>query len=228
MEKIIIKEETVNYTNKKVLIDKNIKELTFGLAEIKGFQVQTKSMELERIKKEHYKTLNYEAAEPTIKSYEYLLGTRDQGKEGLSSENLWNYVKQKKQLPNINTITDSYNLLSLKTGIIMGIYDADKINGNLNIREATGKEHFIPLGTPNQEKIQSGEYILVDDNNKVITRWLTKQHEDVKITKQTKRAIVCVQGNKNISKERIQKTLQEVCEFVTKHCGGEYQLLYTP
>ncbi len=226
IEHIIKKEETIEFTNKKVMIDKKIKELTFGIAEIKGFQVQTKSMELERVKKEWLKTLDYEQVKSTINSYEYLLGTRDQGIEGLSSENLWQYVKTKKQLPNINTVTDSYNLISLKTGMIMGIYDADKITGNLAVREATGNEHFIPIGNKEKVPIQPREYILVDEDNKVITRWLTKQHHDVKIEKTSKRAIVCVQGNKHLTKEHVQKVLKEVCAFVTQHCGGEYQILY--
>jgi len=48
-----------------------------------------------------------------------------------SSEALWRRIKKGLPFPNINPYVDMINYLSLKHQISYGLYDADKINGNI-------------------------------------------------------------------------------------------------
>ena len=181
---------------------------------------------LEKLKKEAIEKHNDTKVQETINTYRYLLEKRDKGTEGLSSENLVNFVKESKMLPNINTVTDIYNMISYNTGLIMGVYNAKEIKGNILLKTASGKEDFVPIGTNKPVKIEPGEYVVGDEGNKVITRWLTKQHEAVKVDLYTKNAILCVQGNKDIPQEVVDKTLLEICELMKEYAGAEYKVLY--
>jgi methionyl-tRNA synthetase len=232
IKKVEIHEVVPEYTDKKVIVDKEISDLiknkkcSVALAEIKGIKVQRRAGELERLKKTALKDTDRKKVEKVIDSYRYLLDKRDKGKEGLSSENLVKFVDRAKMLPNVNTVTDIYNMISYKTGMIMGAYDVRAINGNLRLKVTDGKEKFVPIGSGRAAKVQKNEYVLADAEDNVITRWLTKEHEKVKIERDTQGCVVCVQGNKDIPQKDIEKTLKSICDLIVKFCGGEYKIIY--
>jgi methionyl-tRNA synthetase len=232
IKKVEIEEKEPEYSGKKVIVDAEIQEqidsgeISVAIAEVKGIKVQRRSGELERMKKSALKDFESEKVKQTIESYRYLLGKRDKGTEGLSSENLVKFVHGAKMLPNINTVADIYNMMSFKTGMIMGAYDIGMIDGNVRLKVTDGKEKFVPIGSGKPCKISPKEYALVDESDMVITRWLTKEHEKVKIERSSQGCIVCVQGNKDIPQTEIQKTLELVCNLIVKFCGGEYKILF--
>jgi DNA/RNA-binding domain of Phe-tRNA-synthetase-like protein len=94
------------------------------------------------------------------------------------------------------------------------------------LKVTDGTEKFVPIGSGRPAKIEKNEYVLADEDNSVITRWLTKEHEKVKIERDTQGCVVCVQGNKNLPQAEIEKTLKTVCDLIIKFCGGEYRILY--
>jgi len=232
IQKVEIEEVVPEYTDKKVIADPEIekqiesKKISIALAEVKGIKVQRRAGELERMKKAALKDFDREKVYKTVESYRYLLSKIDKGTEGLSSENLVKYVESAKMLPNINTVADIYNMISFKTGMIMGAYDIRAIEGNLRLKVTDGKEKFVPIGSGRPAKIHPGEQVLADESDSVITRWLTKEHEKVKIERDTQGCIVCVQGNKNIPQAEIEKVLKEICNLIIKFCGGEYRIIY--
>lgn len=231
IEKVEIEEE-IEFSGKSVKVDTELEkkiengDLSVALGEVTGITVQTRTGELERMKEDVVEKVGKKDVKKTIDSYRYMLDEIDKGKEGLSSENLHEFAEDSDQLPNINTVADTYNLVSYKTGMIMGAYDVKSINGDVHLKVADGDESFVPIGSKKSAGIKPGEYILVDDKDKVITRWLTKEHEKVKITDYTKGAVICVQGNKDIPQEKVDETLEEVCKLITKFCNGEYKKLY--
>ncbi len=225
--KLEYKDLEAEFSDKKVIVDNYIKnkienkEVSVAFGEFVGLNVQTRSGELERMKKEL--KLDEKKLNQVIDSYRYLVDEgRDKHDAPLSSENLLQLFK-KKQLPNINTLTDAYNLISLKTGIIMGVYDEKSITGDVKLKVADGSEYFVSIGDKEPTKIQKGEYLVCDSDNKVLTKWVTKQGDYVAVNKSTRRAIICVQGNKNISQKEIDKTLNEVAKSITEFCGGKFR-----
>jgi len=232
VQKVEVKEEVAEFSGKTVVPDPVIEEkinkgeLSIGLAELKGLNVQKRNRALERMKKAVRKEFDNAKVQEKLDSYRYMIGGVDKGTEGLSSENLINYVLSSGMLPNINTLTDVYNMVSFKTGLIMGAYDLGQISGNIRLKVTDGREKFTPIGSKRPVKIHKEEYALVDEKDYVITRWLTKEHEKVKVDLTTKGVIVCVQGNKDIPQGRVEKVLEEVCNLIVKFCGGEYHVIY--
>ncbi|MDP6704477.1 MAG: phenylalanine--tRNA ligase beta subunit-related protein, partial [archaeon] len=231
IEKVEIEEKEAEFSGKTVVVDKEIKktidskELSVALAEVTGINVKRRSRPLEREKKEVLGKVE-KGREKTMDSYRYLLEERDRGSEGLSSENLIDFVKESKMLPNINTVTDIYNMEAFKTGLIMGVYDAERILGNVRLKVTDGTEKFTPIGSSRPAKIEKNEYVLADEDDNVITRWLTKENERVKVSLYTRNVIVCVQGNKDLPQKDIEKTLEKVCKKIVEVAGGRYKILY--
>ena len=68
------------------------------------------------------------------------------------AEYLMKIIKKGKRLPNINSIVDSYNIVSAETLLSIGAHDLDKIKGDIVFRITEGNELFIPLDKNNLKK----------------------------------------------------------------------------
>ena len=102
-----------------------------------------------------------------------------------SIEALVTRTVKKGEIPNINSLVDLGNALSLKYNIPLGIHDIDKFRGNIEIREANGTEDFIPFDGEGVEHPDKGEIIYVSGNDVKTRRWTWRQGENSKITEDT-------------------------------------------
>jgi len=80
-----------------------------------------------------------------------------------SVEALLKSVLKGRKIPRISKIVDLYNYLSLKHLVPMGADDLDKIDGDIKLKFATGKEKFTPLGKNTADNPDKGEVIYKDD-----------------------------------------------------------------
>ena len=102
-----------------------------------------------------------------------------------SIEALVTRTVKKGEMPNINTLVDLGNALSLKYNIPLGIHDIDRFSGNMEIKKATGNEDFIPFGGETVEHPDKGEVIYVSGSDVKTRRWTWRQGENSKITEDT-------------------------------------------
>jgi DNA/RNA-binding domain of Phe-tRNA-synthetase-like protein len=142
-----------------------------------------------------------------------------------SPEGLRYVFLERDRFPHINTVVDIYNLISLKTGLALGAHNVDKIKGNITLKLTTGDEKFIPLGKIEPTLILPGEYGYVDDDNNVVCRLEVLQVETTKITTDSNNLFLIIEGNTNTSDEFVRSTAKEVCEMITKYCGGSFKFL---
>lgn len=133
-------------------------------------------------------------------------------------------VQSSQRLPNINTVVDSYNLVSAETGLAIGAHDLDRIVGSIRFAITNGSEKYTPLGASVAEKVNPGEYACMDDE-KILCRLDKKQCAETKITKSTTQFMVYVQGNRFVSSKALQAALEEVAKNVTTFCGGSYEVV---
>ncbi len=196
------------------------------IIEISGLKIKRKNQELEKLKDEVYQNLDLDKLENSKHTKEYIkLLEFDKTDSPPSTINLFNLFKKNKKLPDFNTVADAYNILSLKYGIVMGAYDRKTMVGNIRLKIADGSEHFVPIGKKLPEKVSSGEWVYVDDNNNVFTKLMTKQANFVAVDLNTTNIIMCIQGNNEIKKEDLLNVTKEVAELITKFNGGTYRLL---
>jgi len=71
---------------------------------------------------------------------------RNPGRYRVSSESLLRRVRRGDELYHINTVVDVNNLISVKSGLSVGSYNLDKINGAITFRKAEQGEGYAGIG----------------------------------------------------------------------------------
>jgi len=140
------------------------------------------------------------------------------------AEQLIALIKKNGRLPNINTVVDSYNLISADSFLSIGAHDTAHINGNISFKITDGTEKYIPLGETQPHPVSAGEYACMDAE-KILCRMDIKQCDDTKISKETKEFMVYVQGNQQVAFDSLREALMNVCELITEICGGTYEIV---
>ena len=73
-------------------------------------------------------------------------------------------------LPTINTLVDLGNLVSIRYGLPVAIFDLRAVRGLITVCFADGSEHYTPLGQSEVEHPEQGEVIFVDTGRAVLAR----------------------------------------------------------
>ena len=184
-------------------------------------KIVNKVAELEDEKSSVFKRILDSNAENPI-SHEYKRLHDKYGQPGIlgPAEFLVNLAKKNRRLPNINCVVDAYNLISALTFLSIGAHDLNNVKGNLKLTVCNGNEIYTPLGSGEKQKVNAGEYACTDDE-KVIC-WLDiKQCNETKITKDTKKYIIYIQGNSKTSKELLEEALNLVVNYQTRFCAAK-------
>ena len=219
-----------SFSTQKEVIDLGVKIITARITDIKNSDSNAdfetyKNAELENIKQQ-WEGKKY-------KDDPVLTGFRDlHTKVGRSNRDYvaspeglrWSFL-ERGRFPHINLLVDTYNLVSLKTGLALGAHDIDKVKGNITLRLTKGDEIFIPLGKTEAVSIFPGEYGYVDDGNNVVCRLEVLQVEPTKVGIESKDIFLIVEGNANTSSEYVKQVAEEVCRTITKYCDGSFNFL---
>jgi DNA/RNA-binding domain of Phe-tRNA-synthetase-like protein len=191
------------------------------MAVIRDANISNKNTKLEKIKKEVIAKIQA-SDNQILKGYKELYG-----KIGIKAtppaEQLIALIKKNGRLPNINTVVDCYNLVSAETFLSIGAHDTAHIRGDIIFRITNGSEKYTPLGEDKPVKVSAGEYACMDDE-KILCRMDIRQCDETKITKETKKFMIYVQGNKYTEIDYLKKTLERACELIKEICGGNYEI----
>jgi len=220
---IIYPKNTMQFTVKQSVKDWGINVV---MAIIKNANISNKSGPLEKLKKE----VTEKIEDVDISNNQVLKGYKElYEKVGIKghippAEFLIGLIKKNGRLPNINTVVDCYNLVSVETFLSVGAHDLAQVEGDVRFKLTDGSEKYIPLGSNEIEKVRLGEYACMDDK-KILCRMDIKQCNETKITKDTKEFLIYVQGNKNTKSDYLQNALIRACELIQEICGGTYEIL---
>ncbi|NQU98986.1 methionine--tRNA ligase [Candidatus Woesearchaeota archaeon] len=226
-EIILRKIEVVQSEEKPVHVDYSVKPevekrgVKVLCAVINGLSVKKKHEGLERLKKEVRNKLF--SRKDVLDEYRRI--DKESGldikKSPNSVINLINLVKDKGQLPQINTVVDVYNVVSVETGISMATHDVNKIKGDVSVR-LSKDEPFVSLGNIS-EKLKAGEVVYADDE-KVLGRF-SKQCQQT-VTDNRSRAVLLVAfGNKKLSDKEMRDSVKKACDLIIKFNNGSYKIL---
>ncbi|MBI5051157.1 class I tRNA ligase family protein, partial [Candidatus Micrarchaeota archaeon] len=185
-----------------------------AILEIKS--ISNKNSELETLKKQKFK----------LEDSGYVQLHRKVSAEEMSSIRwLHELASRAGQIPNINTLVDAYNIISLKYGISAGAHDISKIKGGVRIDICDGSEPFTEIGSKSKTHVRKGEYAAIDDE-KVICRLELKQCEETKVKKDSKKVLLYYEGHSGHTQDQVNTALKEACNLIIKLCGGSYKMLY--
>jgi len=138
-------------------------------------------------------------------------------------ENLMRRILEGKDVLRKNKLVDIYNYLLLKYLIPIGGDDLDEVIGDIRLAFADGKENFIPAGEAGRQKPDKGEVIYKDDVEVLCRKWNWKECYKTRITKNTKNAIIYVEGLLPITEVEVIKVLEELESLIRLYCGGDIE-----
>ncbi len=210
----------------KVGVEKGCQDLGIKAraALLYGLKVKKKKGSLEKLKKEQLKGMRINQK----RIGDYLGIYKKLGLKGTGHPipKMYKIIKNTGKLPTINTVVDSYNLVAVRESLSVGAHDLDRIEGNIRFKVTDGSEKYTPLGGSEPKKIRKGEYACTDSKGKrIICRLDIKQCEGTRITPSTRNVFLYVQGNRKTPDSLLKKALKEICENITKFCGGECMVL---
>lgn len=144
----------------------------------------------------------------------------DPTKTRSSGEALARRIQKGGEIPRINAIVDVYNCISALHTIPVGGQDAEKISGGVALRLAAGNETFIPLGSQSPVPVEAGEVIYSDSKKVLCSKWNYRDCEDAKISDETKKFVLFVDGAPGIGKEKVRAAAEELASKLSALVAG--------
>lgn len=140
-----------------------------------------------------------------------------------SIKSLLKRIKKGGGFPFINSVVALFNYISIKYLIPCGGDDVGKIEGNLHLGFAKGNEWFVALGSEEKENPQLGEVIYFDDKTlKVMCRrWNWRNGDFSKITENTKRMVINIDGIGAVPQSIIEEARDELAKLLIERCKAE-------
>jgi DNA/RNA-binding domain of Phe-tRNA-synthetase-like protein len=130
------------------------------------------------------------------------------------------------ELPSINALVDIGNVMSLRHLIPAGGHAIDLLNGDIELRFASGDEEFVAFGTETMEHPLPGEVIFVEGNTVLTRRWTWRQGHHTLTLPETTAIEFNVDGLPPVTRTDIEAACAEVIELIKRFCGGTSRIDY--
>jgi DNA/RNA-binding domain of Phe-tRNA-synthetase-like protein len=128
------------------------------------------------------------------------------------------------QLPLVNKVVAIMNYNSVKDVIPVGGDDVDRAGECLELRFALGNETFVPLGAPDTvESPFQGEviYVVPSSGQIMCRRWNWRNSHGTRITEETRRIVMNVDGLGEGTELRAAATRDRVAMMLQTYTGAE-------
>lgn len=135
-----------------------------------------------------------------------------------ASEALVRRVLAGKPLPEINCAVDAYNLASIRSGIPLAAFDADRLNGDLTMRFAVDGEEFLGIGMKNPVILKSNQVILADAED-IVAIYPYRDSDATKITSHTETIHLVACGVPGVESAQVMEAYDLAERFLEEYAG---------
>lgn len=136
-------------------------------------------------------------------------------------ESLARRVLKPDSLPDINTLVDIGNLVSIKHLLPAGAHPTDGLQNGLTLRLAKAGDTFNPPDGSPVEAPSAGEVVFADGASVLTRRWTWRQAANTQTLPETKSVFFNIDGLPPTSRATVQAATAEIAALVQQHCGGE-------
>jgi DNA/RNA-binding domain of Phe-tRNA-synthetase-like protein len=113
-----------------------------------------------------------------------------------AAEALLRRLTKQGSIPSINALVDIGNLVAIRYGLPVAMFDQRSVTGATTVRSAAGTESFTDLGSGERETPAQGEVIFIDDAGLVSARrWCWRQSAESASGPETTEVLVTVEGH---------------------------------
>jgi DNA/RNA-binding domain of Phe-tRNA-synthetase-like protein len=125
------------------------------------------------------------------------------------------------ELPSIGTLVDLANLVSIRHGLPVAVFDKRSIAGAISVRMANGDERWVDLGASTTERPEPGEVIFADESDVVVARrWCWRQSAESAAREETTEILVTVEGHHDAAAETVAAALDDLEALIRIHAGA--------
>jgi DNA/RNA-binding domain of Phe-tRNA-synthetase-like protein len=133
-----------------------------------------------------------------------------------AAEALLRRLTKQGSIPSINTLVDIGNLVSIRYGLPVAMFDLGSIDDGLTVRFATGDESFTDLGSGAIERPEPGEVIFIDESGHVAARrWCWRQSAESASSTSTTAVLVTVEGHHDDARHDVDAAIADIERLLT-------------
>lgn len=138
-----------------------------------------------------------------------------------AAEALLRRLTKKGDIPSVNTLVDIGNLVSIRYGLPVAVFDVGTLVGDtLSVQFASGEEQFWPLGVDEYEQPATGEVIFADAAHNVYARrWCWRQSRDSAAQAETTQVIVTIEAHHPDALRTIEAAVKDLEQLLTEHAA---------
>lgn len=208
-----------------------IPDAQFGLISVKGADNHGANAEIAAFLQESVKACEafYEGKkpknEPEIQPYREAfknIGVNP-NRYMCSAEALMTRIAKGQGMPEINSIVDLGNAVSLKYRIPIGAHDLDTMEGSFGVRLSEEGDTFKPFGAEEREPVEPGEVVYASGNKVRTRRWTWRQGDEGMITEETSHMLFIVDGF-DCNYDSVIAARDEMAELAQKYLGGTVKI----
>jgi DNA/RNA-binding domain of Phe-tRNA-synthetase-like protein len=121
-------------------------------------------------------------------------------------------------IPSINRLVDIGNLVSIRYGLPVAVFDLRALTGAITVRFATGDERFTDLGSGDAETPEPGEVIFIDDAGLVCARrWCWRQSAESASGPHTTEILVTAEGHHDRAADDVAAATADLVALLGAH-----------
>lgn len=138
-----------------------------------------------------------------------------------AAEALLRRLTKKGDIPSINALVDIGNLVSIRYGLPVAIFDASRIAAPITVHYADGSEMYMELGRDEIIHPLPGEVIFSDEKRMVVARrWCWRQSATSAAGENTSDAVITVEAHHDGGARDIECALADLLALLAEFAGG--------
>lgn len=140
-----------------------------------------------------------------------------------ASEALLRRLTKKGDIPSINLLVDIGNLVSIRYGLPVAVFERRALQGPVTVHFADGSERYSELGENEEDHPEPGEVVFSDETKLVIARrWCWRQSESSAAVAQTRECLVTVEAHHATGHQDIEAALHDLLVLLKEYAGGTF------
>jgi len=140
-----------------------------------------------------------------------------------AAEALLRRLTKKGDIPSINGLVDSGNLVSIGYGLPVAVCDTRALSGPITVHFADGTERFLPLGETEIEHPEVGEVVFSDPAGLCAARrWCWRQSDAIAARETTTDAIITIEALHEGGRADVEAAMADMIGLMERYTGGTY------
>jgi DNA/RNA-binding domain of Phe-tRNA-synthetase-like protein len=125
-----------------------------------------------------------------------------------------------KNIPRINNVVDSYNLVSIKTEVALAAFNRDELIGDLIMRQSKVGEKFLGISMDEPTTL-TGSEVVIADSEKLVAIYPHRDADISKVTNSTRNILLLICGVPGIDITILNNAREHAEKYITKFCDGK-------